>query len=70
MPKRSGRTIGEKLLRPAEVQELLGIGASTLWNYGKAGLLKPVQRTAGGHGRYREADVLALKAELVVAVAS
>lgn len=70
MPKRSGRTISERLLRPIEVQALLGIGATTLWNYGKAGLLRPVQRTAGGHGRYREADVLALKAELAEAVAS
>ncbi len=64
MPKLSGRTIAEKLLRPIEVQALLGIGATTLWNYRQAGVLKPVQRTAGGHGRYREADVLALKAEL------
>lgn len=69
MPKRSGRTLGERLLRPIEVQALLGIGATTLWNYSKAGVLKPVQRTAGGHGRYREADVLALKARLVEAVA-
>lgn len=69
MPKHSGRTIGERLLRPIEVQALLGVGATTLWNYGKTGVLKPVQRTAGGHGRYREADVLALKAELAEAVA-
>ncbi len=60
MPKLSGRAIGEKLLRPIEVQTLLGVGATTLWNYRKAGLLNPVQHTAGGHGRYREADVLAL----------
>lgn len=70
MPKRSERAPGEKLLRPIEVQALLGIGATSLWNYRKAGVLKPVQCTAGGHGRYREADVLALKAQLVEAVAS
>lgn len=70
MPKLSGRIVAERLLRPAEVQALLGVGATTLWNYRKAGVLKPVQRTAGGHGRYREADVLALKAELAEAVAS
>lgn len=70
MPNRSGRATAETLLRPAEVQALLGVCATTLWNYGKAGLLKPAQRTAGGHGRYRESDVLALKAELAEAVAS
>jgi DNA-binding transcriptional MerR regulator len=69
MPKLSGRPIAETLLRPSEVQALLGICATTLWNYRQAGVLKPVQRTAGGHGRYREADVLALKAELAEAVA-
>jgi DNA-binding transcriptional MerR regulator len=69
MPKLSGLALGEKLLRPIEVQALLGICATTLWNYRKAGVLKPVQRTAGGHGRYREADVLALRAELAEAVA-
>lgn len=70
MPKLSGRPIAETLLRPFEVQALLGICATTLWNYRKAGVLKPIQQTAGGHGRYREADVLALKAELAEAVAS
>ncbi len=69
MPKLSGRPIAETLLRPFEVQALLGICATTLWNYSKSGVLRPVQRTAGGHGRYREADVLALKAELAEAVA-
>lgn len=64
MPNLSGRSIGEKLLRPIEVQTLLGIGATTLWNYSNAGLLKPVQRTAGGHARYSESDVAAFKAKL------
>ena len=69
MPNLSGRAISERLLRPIEVQALLGVGATTLWNYGRTGVLRPVQRTAGGHGRYREADVLALKAQLAEAVA-
>lgn len=69
MPKRSGCPTGEKLLRPIEVQVLLGVCATTLWNYRKAGVLKPAQRTAGGHSRYREADVAAFKAAMVEAAA-
>ena len=64
MPKPSERTSAEKLLRPIQVQMQLGIAASTLWNYVHQGLLTPVQRTAGGHARYRESDVCALVAEL------
>jgi DNA-binding transcriptional MerR regulator len=69
MPNPSGRAIGEKLLRPIEVQTLLGIAASTLWNYKQLGLLRPVQRTAGGHARYSETDVAAFKAKLTEAAA-
>jgi len=64
MPNLSERADGERLLRPIQVQRLLGVAASTLWNYGKAGLLTPAQRTAGGHARYRESDVVSLLAEL------
>ena len=64
MANHSERADGERLLRPVQVQRLLGIAASTLWSYGKAGLLKPAQRTAGGHARYRETDVAAFKARL------
>jgi DNA-binding transcriptional MerR regulator len=69
MPNLSGRSIGEKLLRPIEVQTLLGIAASTLWAYSNAGLLRPAQRTAGGHAHYRESDVVAFKAALTEAAA-
>lgn len=64
MPNHSERAIGERLLRPIQVQRLLGIAASTLWNYVHQGLLTPAQRTAGGHARYREADVRSLLDDL------
>ncbi len=54
----------EELLRPGQVQKLLGVAASTLWSYVHQGVLTPVQRTPGGHGRYAESDVLSLLAEL------
>jgi DNA-binding transcriptional MerR regulator len=58
---------GERLLRPGQVQQLLGIAASTLWSYVHRGLITPAQRTAGGHARYRESEVAAFKAQLLVA---
>lgn len=65
MPNLSERAGGERLLRPIEVQMLLGVVASTLWNYvHKKGLLTPAQHTAGGHARYRKSEVAALKARL------
>jgi DNA-binding transcriptional MerR regulator len=65
MPNPSERASGEDLLRPGQVQRLLGIAASTLWNYvHQQGLLTPAQHTAGGHARYRESEVVALVAEL------
>jgi DNA-binding transcriptional MerR regulator len=63
MPNPSESTT-EKLLRPIQVRKLLGVCAATLWNYGKAELLKPAQYTAGGHARYRETDVIAFMARL------
>ena len=64
MPDLSERANGEALLRPIQVQKLLGIAASTLWNYVHQGLLTPAQRTHGGHARYRESEVAAFKAQL------
>jgi DNA-binding transcriptional MerR regulator len=65
MANLSRRAGGEELLRPGQVQRLLGIAASTLWSYvHQQGLLTPAQHTAGGHARYRESDVRALVAEL------
>jgi DNA-binding transcriptional MerR regulator len=55
---------GERLLRPGQVQKLLGVAASTLWSYVHRGLITPAQRTAGGHARYRESEVAAFKAQL------
>jgi predicted DNA-binding transcriptional regulator AlpA len=65
MANPSERASGERLLRPIHVQRLLGIAASTLWNYvHQQGLLTPAQHTAGGHARYRESEVAALRARL------
>jgi predicted site-specific integrase-resolvase len=64
MPDLSGRVNGEDLLRPIQVQRLLGIAASTLWSYVHQGLLTPAQRTHGGHARYRATEVAAFKAQL------
>ena len=67
MPKRSGRTLSERLLRPIEVRDLYGIAPSTLRSWAVARLIKPAQRTAGGHRRWRESDVRTLLANLEVA---
>jgi predicted DNA-binding transcriptional regulator AlpA len=64
MPNHSEQVSTERLLRPKQVRDSLGIAASTLWNYVHAGLLTPCQHTAGGHARYREAEVAAFKATL------
>jgi excisionase family DNA binding protein len=42
-----------------EAARLLGVGQSTLRRWSDAGLV-PVYRTAGGHRRYRETDLLAV----------
>lgn len=53
----------ERWLSIDEAARLLGVGQSTLRRWSDAGLV-PVYRTAGGHRRYREADLLAvLKSE-------
>ena len=62
----------EKWLKPHEVSALFveaglyPIPPSTLRDWSEAGHL-PVIRTAGGHRRVREADALALIAELKAA---
>jgi predicted DNA-binding transcriptional regulator AlpA len=58
MPNHSERASADRLLRPGQVQRLLGVAASTLWNYvHQQGLLTIAQHTAGGHARYRESEV-------------
>jgi len=64
MPDLSKRTSAERLLRPKQVQDFLGIAASTLWYYVHRGLLSPSHHTAGGHARYLESEVSAFRAEL------
>lgn len=64
MPNLSERASAERLLRPKQVQDLLGIAASTLWNYVHSDLLTPSHRTVGGHARYLESEVVAFKARL------
>lgn len=69
MVNHSERASAEKLLRPIQVQQSLGVVASTLWSYVHQGLLTPAHWTAGGHARYRESEVAAFKAQLSVAPA-
>ncbi|WP_350348778.1 MerR family transcriptional regulator [Agromyces sp. G08B096] len=44
-------------LTPAQVAEATGFSLDTLRYYEKEGLIRPVERTAGGRRRYRRADV-------------
>ena len=53
-----------RLLKPAMVAGMFGVDRRTLLNWAKSGRIVPALRTAGGHGRYAEADVLSLLAEL------
>jgi DNA-binding transcriptional MerR regulator len=54
----------DRLLPPLKVRAVFGIGATTLREWDASGVLKAVQRTKGGHRRYRESDVRSLLAEL------
>lgn len=54
----------DRLLRPVKVRELYGVSPTTLRSWAVAGKIRPAQRTAGGHRRYRESDVRTLLAEL------
>ena len=49
----------EELLLPAEVAGMFRVSTSTVTRWAKAGKI-PCLRTAGGHRRFRKADVLAL----------
>jgi excisionase family DNA binding protein len=49
----------DKLLRPGEVAETLGVDPKTVTRYANSGILKCV-RLPGGHRRFRQSDVLAL----------
>jgi excisionase family DNA binding protein len=53
----------EKWLMPAEAAALFPASTRALRKWARAGLLS-AHRTPGGHRRYREAEVLALVAEL------
>lgn len=64
MPDLSEHAGTERILRPQQVRELLGIAASTLWYYVHCSLLTPSHHTAGGHARYLESEVVAFKAGL------
>lgn len=55
-----------RLLKPAEVAGMFGVDPRTVLKWAHKGRLKPAHRTAGGHGRYAEADCLLLLAELRV----
>jgi DNA-binding transcriptional MerR regulator len=57
----------DALLPPLKVRKVFGIAATTLREWDASGVLKAVQRTQGGHRRYRESDVRALAAVLQVA---
>lgn len=53
-----------RLLKPAEVAGMFGVDRRTVLNWARKGTIQVAQKTAGGHGRYAEADVLTLLAEL------
>ena len=59
----------DSLLPPLQVRKMFGIGATTLREWDASGVLKAVQRTKGGHRRYRESEVLSLVAALSKAAA-
>ena len=63
MENRDNRETG-RLLKPSEVAAMFGVDRRTVLNWSKSGKLAQRQRTAGGHGRYDEADALSLLAEL------
>jgi DNA-binding transcriptional MerR regulator len=60
----SPERVTDRLLKPGEVRELYGVAPSTLRSWAAAGIIRPAQRTAGGHRRFRESAVRALLADL------
>jgi excisionase family DNA binding protein len=51
----------ERLLTPAEVADMFAVEPKTVTRWAKAGKLASI-RTLGGHRRYRESEVEALRA--------
>lgn len=51
---------GERLLTTREAADILGVGPTTVKRWSDEGKL-PALKTAGGHRRYREPDVLAMR---------
>ena len=51
---------GERLLTTREAADILGVGPTTVKRWSDEGKL-PALKTAGGHRRYREWDVLAMR---------
>ncbi|SDT69580.1 BldC family transcriptional regulator [Jiangella sp. DSM 45060] len=58
--RRAAPVAAEPLLLPLEVAELFRVNVKTVSRWAEAGKLTPVY-TPGGHRRYREAEVLALR---------
>jgi excisionase family DNA binding protein len=52
----------ERLLTPSEVADLFRVDPKTVTRWAKAGLISSI-KTPGGHRRYRESVVFALRAE-------
>jgi predicted site-specific integrase-resolvase len=52
----------DRLLRPRETADKLGVSLRQLDRLVKTGVLAPVRLTAGGNRRYRATDVAALVA--------
>jgi excisionase family DNA binding protein len=50
----------EQLLTPSEVAQIFRVDPKTVTRWAKAGKLSSI-RTLGGHRRYREAEVRALR---------
>ena len=58
MSQSTGHPVG-KLLTPAEVAAMFGVGPKTVTRWAQAGKLTSI-RTLGGHRRYDEAQVRSL----------
>jgi DNA-binding transcriptional MerR regulator len=50
----------DRLLKPREMAEMLGVRATTVGFWARTGVLKAAIRTPGGQRRYRHADVAAV----------
>jgi excisionase family DNA binding protein len=60
--------VGERLLTPGEVAALFRVDPKTVTRWATAGRIGSI-RTPGGHRRFREAEVMALLAELTTEAA-